>query len=98
MLKMPSGGSAKCFAACLFKNIGILDNMGKVTASGARQSAKQVFANDETSLNKVEGLVQECEKVNAENVEDGDKGCDRAALAFSCLTENGPKFGLDLKF
>ncbi|KAI8432151.1 hypothetical protein MSG28_004623 [Choristoneura fumiferana] len=50
-----------------------------------------VFANDESSLSKVENIVQECSKVNDEQVEDGDKGCDRAALAFACLTQVGPK-------
>uniref|UniRef100_A0A0K8TUB0 Odorant Binding Protein n=1 Tax=Epiphyas postvittana TaxID=65032 RepID=A0A0K8TUB0_EPIPO len=98
MLKMPEGDHAKCFAACLFKNIGILDDMGKLTSSGARQSAKQVFANDESSLSKVENIVQECAKVNDEEVKDGDKGCERAALAFACLTQVGPKYGLDLQF
>ncbi|XP_061718359.1 general odorant-binding protein 28a-like [Cydia pomonella] len=97
MLKSPESSGAKCFTACLFKNIGILDNSGAVSASNARKNAKQVFANDETSLNNVEELVKECEKVNGENVAD-DKGCDRAALAFACLTENGAKYGLDLKF
>ncbi|XP_047997847.1 general odorant-binding protein 28a-like [Leguminivora glycinivorella] len=97
MLKLPESNNAKCFTACLFKNIGIMDNSGAVSASNARKNAKQVFANDETSLNNVEKLVKECEKVNAENVAD-DMGCDRAALAFACLTQKGAKYGLDLKF
>ncbi|XP_063385347.1 general odorant-binding protein 28a-like isoform X1 [Cydia fagiglandana] len=97
MLKSPESSGAKCFTACLFKNIGIMDNSGAVSASNARMNAKQVFANDEASLNNVEELVKQCEKVNAQNVAD-DKGCDRAALAFTCLTENAAKYGLDLKF
>ncbi|KAI5646343.1 PBP/GOBP family domain-containing protein [Phthorimaea operculella] len=96
---LPDGDNAKCFAECLFKKIGIMDDMGKLSAEGARESAMQVFKNSDDHLSNVEQFVQECSKVNEHDLsEEGMKGCDRAKLAFSCLVENAPKFGFDIDF
>lgn len=32
--------------------------------------------------------------VNEQNVSDGEKGCDRAKLAFDCLKDNAPKVSI----
>nr|QLI62022.1 odorant-binding protein 19 [Streltzoviella insularis] len=95
---MPENENANCFVNCLFKKIGIMDDMGKMTQAGAREFAKQVFKDDDENVKKTDELYGQCSSVNEKSVSDGDKGCDRARLAFICLAENAPKFGLDVDF
>ncbi|XP_049875575.1 uncharacterized protein LOC126373460 [Pectinophora gossypiella] len=95
---LPDGQNAKCFAECLFKKIGIMDDMGKLTSEGAKQNAMQVFNSDE-HLSNVEKFIKTCSSVNDQDLsEAGIKGCDRAKLAFTCLVENASKFGFDMDF
>ncbi|XP_053608363.1 general odorant-binding protein 28a [Plodia interpunctella] len=95
---LPDNENARCFAACLFKKIGIMDDMGKLSAAGAQDSAKSIFKNNDEHLSKVAELIGECSSVNEEMTVDGDKGCDRAKMAFTCLTDHAPKFNFDIDF
>ncbi|KAL4711113.1 hypothetical protein ACJJTC_009484 [Scirpophaga incertulas] len=95
---LPDSKNAKCFAACLFKKIGIMDDMGKISPEGAVEGAKEIFKNGDEHLKKIEEIFTTCASVNDRMTADGEKGCDRAKLAFGCLTENAAKFGFDIDF
>nr|CAJ2313446.1 Uncharacterized protein/Odorant-binding related protein [Metisa plana] len=82
--KFPDGDNAACFAACMFKKIGIMDDGGKLTSSGAQEAAKKVFDEDD-DLKKVEEFISVCSSVNDDDVGDDEKGCARAKLAHTCL-------------
>ncbi|GBP31819.1 hypothetical protein EVAR_81585_1 [Eumeta japonica] len=88
--KFPDGDNAACFAACMFKKIGIMDDSGKLSSSGAQDAAKKVFDADE-DLKKVEEFISTCSSVNDEDVGDDEKGCARAKLAHTCLVDNSAK-------
>ncbi|RVE46996.1 hypothetical protein evm_008380 [Chilo suppressalis] len=92
--RIPNNKDAKCFAACLFKKIGIMDDMGKLNAEKAKESAKQAFKNEEHTK-KTEDIINSCAEVNEQTTSDGNKGCERAKLAFECLKKNAPMHGFD---
>ncbi|KAM3962007.1 general odorant-binding protein 28a-like [Aphomia sociella] len=94
---IPNNKNAQCFTACLFKRIGIMDDMGKLNPSGAHNSAMKIFKNSEDHLTKVDGIIEECSFVNEQNTPD-DMGCERAKMAFECLVKHAPKFDLDIDF
>ncbi|KAL0828877.1 hypothetical protein ABMA28_003783 [Loxostege sticticalis] len=96
--KLPEGENAKCFTACLFKQIGIMDDMGKLNAANAVKSAEEVFKSSDKHLEKSKQIIQECISVNDAPTSDGAKGCDRAKLAFNCLNEGADKHGLHITF
>ncbi|XP_026330941.1 general odorant-binding protein 19d-like [Hyposmocoma kahamanoa] len=95
--KFPDGENAGCFAACVFKNLGIMDEQGQLSHAGALEEAKKVFS-DEEELKNIEDFLSTCSKVNLDDVTDGEKGCDRAKLVFNCLIENSEKHGFNLDF
>ncbi|XP_013191473.1 general odorant-binding protein 28a-like [Amyelois transitella] len=95
---LPDNENARCFAACLFKKIGIMDDMGKLSAAGAQDSAKSIFRNNDEHLSKVGELVDKCSSINDEMTMDDEKGCERAKMAFTCLIEHAPKFNFDIDF
>ncbi|CAG9788064.1 unnamed protein product [Diatraea saccharalis] len=93
--RIPNNEDAKCFTACLFKKIGIMDDMGKLNPANAREHAKQVFKGSEQHMKNADEIVTACSKVNDQMTSDGNKGCERAKLAFNCLTKNAAKYGFD---
>ncbi|XP_047028665.1 general odorant-binding protein 69a-like [Helicoverpa zea] len=95
---MPNGNDAKCFAACLFKKVGVMDDMGMISPAKARENAMKVFHGNEEHLKNVDEIMNKCSSVNQQKTGDGQKGCDRAKLAFGCFVENAPKFGFDFDF
>ncbi|XP_028178701.1 general odorant-binding protein 28a-like [Ostrinia furnacalis] len=95
---LPDGKNAKCFSACLFKKIGVMDDMGKFNPDGVRKNAQQLFKNDDEHLMKVEEVITECSAVNDASTSDGNMGCDRAKLVFDCLTGYADKFGFNINF
>ncbi|XP_026330942.1 uncharacterized protein LOC113238319 [Hyposmocoma kahamanoa] len=96
---LPDGENAKCFAECLFKKLGLMDDMGKLSSSGAKENAMHIFKDSEEHIAKVEEFVKTCSTVNAMDLNEAAmKSCDRAKHAFDCLVENAPKFGFDVNF
>ncbi|XP_059062310.1 uncharacterized protein LOC131855101 [Achroia grisella] len=94
---IPNNENARCFAACLFKKTGIMDDVGKINPTGAHDSAAKIFKNSEDHLSKVDGIIEECSFVNDQTM-GNDKGCERAKMAFECLVQHAPKFDLDIDF
>ncbi|KAJ8720183.1 hypothetical protein PYW07_012226 [Mythimna separata] len=95
---IPNGNDPKCFVACLFKKIGVMDNMGMISPAKAKENAKKVFKGSEEHQKNVDEIMEKCSAVNQQKTNDGKKGCDRAKLAFGCFTENAPKYGFDFDF
>ncbi|CAK1543054.1 unnamed protein product [Leptosia nina] len=93
--KMPTGENAPCFLACILKNIGVMDDKGMLQKETVMELAKKVF-NDDEELKLMEDYLHSCSHINNESVSDGEKGCERATLAYKCMTENASQFGLEL--
>ncbi|CAH0726967.1 unnamed protein product, partial [Brenthis ino] len=93
--KMPSGDKAPCFLACMFKNLGVIDDAGILQKETALDLAKKVF-NDDDEVKLIEDYLHSCSHVNKEAVSDGAKGCDRAILAYKCMIENASQFGFQI--
>ncbi|XP_030023147.2 general odorant-binding protein 99a, partial [Manduca sexta] len=85
--QFPNGANAGCFIACVFNKAGIFNDEGLVSKKTATEKATKVF-DDETELKNYEQFIAVCDKVNEESVSDGQKGCERAKLAFQCLIQN----------
>ncbi|XP_031766841.1 uncharacterized protein LOC113513062 [Galleria mellonella] len=94
---IPNNKNARCFANCLFKKTGIMDDMGKLNPTGAHDSAVKIFKNSEEHLSKVDGIIEECSFVNDQSTGD-DMDCERAKMVFECLVQHAPKFDLDIDF
>ncbi|XP_022826771.1 general odorant-binding protein 28a-like [Spodoptera litura] len=95
---IPDGKKPKCFVACLFKKIGVMDDMGMISPMKAQENAKKVFKDNEEHIKNVNEIMEKCTSVNQQNTSDGNKGCDRAKLAFNCFTDNADKYGFDFDF
>ncbi|XP_075977191.1 uncharacterized protein LOC142977277 [Anticarsia gemmatalis] len=93
----PESGNAGCFTACIFNKIGLFDDKGTLSHTTALESAKKVFE-DKEELKSIEEFLTACAKVNEEAVSDGEKGCERAKLAYKCYVDNYEKFNFDLNF
>ncbi|KAJ8719562.1 hypothetical protein PYW08_011737 [Mythimna loreyi] len=93
----PEGENAGCFSACIFKKLGLFDDKGTWSHVEALENAKKVFE-DEEDLKNIEAFLTTCAKVNEEEVADGEKGCDRAKLAYDCFIKNYEKLGFDFDF
>ncbi|PZC74749.1 hypothetical protein B5X24_HaOG200807 [Helicoverpa armigera] len=93
--KIPAGPNAPCFLACLLKHIGIMDDSGLLQKETALEMAKSVFQDPE-ELKQIEDYLHSCSGVNSEAVSDGAAGCERAMLAYKCMTENASQFGIDV--
>ncbi|XP_022826720.1 uncharacterized protein LOC111356549 [Spodoptera litura] len=93
--KIPTGPNAPCFLACMMKQIGVMDDNGMVQKETALEMAKAVF-DDPEELKAIEDYLHSCSHINTESVSDGAAGCERAMLAYKCMTENASKFGFDI--
>ncbi|KAM3962005.1 general odorant-binding protein 19d [Aphomia sociella] len=93
--KLPSGEKAPCFLACMMRNIGVMNDNGMLQKESALELARKVF-NDDEEVKKIEDYMHSCSHINSEAVSDGDKGCERAFLAYKCMMENAPQFGFDV--
>ncbi|KAH9636879.1 hypothetical protein HF086_010660 [Spodoptera exigua] len=83
----PDGENAGCFSACIFNKLGLFDDKGTLSHLTALENAKKVFE-DEEELENIEKFLTTCAKVNDEEVSDGEKGCERAKLAYNCFIQN----------
>ncbi|GBP31818.1 General odorant-binding protein 19d [Eumeta japonica] len=88
--KMPSGENAPCFMACVLREAGVMDDKGKLQKESAMEAAKKVFKEEE-ELKNIEDYLHSCSHVNDAAVSDGEKGCERAMLALTCMIENSSK-------
>ncbi|XP_022112420.2 general odorant-binding protein 28a-like [Pieris rapae] len=93
--KLPTGENAPCFLSCVLKKIGVMDDKGMLQKESAMELAKKVF-NDDEELKMVEDYLHSCSHINGESVSDGEKGCERAILAYKCMSDNASQFGLEM--
>ncbi|XP_013173032.1 PREDICTED: uncharacterized protein LOC106121772 isoform X2 [Papilio xuthus] len=93
--KIGNGENVPCFLSCLLKKVGVMDDKGMLQKETALEYAKKVF-NDAEELKHIEDYLHSCSHINEETVSDGEKGCDRALLAFNCMLENASQFGFDV--
>ncbi|XP_047028267.1 general odorant-binding protein 69a-like isoform X2 [Helicoverpa zea] len=93
----PEGENAGCFTACIFNKLGLIDDEGKLSHLTALENAKKVFE-DEEEIKNIEAFLTTCAAVNDEEVSDGEKGCDRAKLAYNCFIKNIKQLGFDIDF
>uniref|UniRef100_A0A0K8TU95 Odorant Binding Protein n=1 Tax=Epiphyas postvittana TaxID=65032 RepID=A0A0K8TU95_EPIPO len=81
----------KCFFACMFKKIGLMDSQGLFSEEVAIQKLSQYA--EESKLEKAKAAAKACTSVNQEAVSDGEAGCDRAKLLFTCIMEQKELYG-----
>ncbi|KOB64416.1 Odorant binding protein, partial [Operophtera brumata] len=85
--KVPTGPNSGCFLACVMRQIGIMDDAGLIQKETALELAKSVFDDDE-EIKVIADYLHSCSHVNTEAVSDGEKGCERALIAFKCMRDN----------
>ncbi|XP_023949923.2 uncharacterized protein LOC112054384 [Bicyclus anynana] len=90
-LEVPTKTEVKCVVACAYRRMGTLRSDGMFDQEASYKFAEECKEGDEKRLENGKKLADMCLKVNDEEVSDGDKGCERAALMFKCLTTNAPK-------
>nr|AXF48731.1 odorant-binding protein OBP34 [Lobesia botrana] len=94
--KMPDSETAKCLMACVYRKATWMDDKGMFDNAAAQAMAEKDHTDDTTMLENSKKLFELCKSVNDAAVNDGEKGCERAALLFKCLTENAPKMGFKI--
>ncbi|KAJ8719563.1 hypothetical protein PYW08_011738 [Mythimna loreyi] len=57
---IPNGNDPKCFVACLFKKIGVMDDMGMISPAKAKENAKKVFKGSDEHLKNVDEIMEKC--------------------------------------
>nr|CAJ2313459.1 Uncharacterized protein/Odorant-binding related protein [Metisa plana] len=90
---VPKDKTSKCLLACAYRKAGLLNDKGDYDLKKAYEIAEQNKNGIEQRLINGRKLAELCAKENETPVSDGEKGCDRAALIFKCVTQNAPKFG-----
>ncbi|KAJ8719546.1 hypothetical protein PYW08_011721 [Mythimna loreyi] len=93
--KVPTGPNAPCFLACMMKQIGIMDDSGMLQKETLLEMAKSIFQ-DAEELKLIEDYLHSCSHINGEAVSDGAAGCDRAMLAYKCMSDNASQFGIEI--
>ncbi|XP_047508604.1 uncharacterized protein LOC125052007 [Pieris napi] len=92
-LQMPDKESVKCLFACAYKKAGMMTDDGKLSVEGTNKLAETYLANDEEQLKRAKAFTDACKSVNDEEVSDGTKGCERAALIFKCSNDKAKEYG-----
>lgn len=92
-LKVPTKKTAKCLLACAYRLEGSMNEKGLLDYEHMMKTADLLADGDEKRLKNAKAVADICIKVNDETVNDGEAGCDRAALLFKCATETAPKYG-----
>ncbi|XP_050550079.1 uncharacterized protein LOC118267988 isoform X2 [Spodoptera frugiperda] len=81
-----AGDIDPCFMSCFLKKAKFLDSQGKFDVDSSI-----AFVNDNMDGGPAKQFLsavgEECEKINDEDVSDGDKGCDRAKMLFDCIVD-----------
>ncbi|PZC74750.1 hypothetical protein B5X24_HaOG200808 [Helicoverpa armigera] len=89
---MPDNESIQCLFACVYKKAGMMDEQGFLSVEGVNEMTRKYLSDDPEKLRKSEEFTDACKSVNDIPVNDGDKGCERAALIFKCTVEKSPDF------
>ncbi|XP_041981304.1 uncharacterized protein LOC121734759 [Aricia agestis] len=89
--KLASGPNVPCFLGCIFKQIGMINDDGNLEKETVMSRAKQVFNTDE-ELQLLSDYLHSCIGINDNPVTDGNKGCERSAMAFECLIKNAASY------
>ncbi|XP_035437562.2 uncharacterized protein LOC118267596 [Spodoptera frugiperda] len=76
-----------CFWSCCFKGTGVLNKEGTYDLKATLPFIKMTFQDDD--YKEVQEIARMCEKVNNEIVNDGEAGCEKAALLMSCFLDGG---------
>uniref|UniRef100_A0A2A4K8R4 Odorant binding protein n=1 Tax=Heliothis virescens TaxID=7102 RepID=A0A2A4K8R4_HELVI len=87
---MPDNESIKCLFACVYKKSGMMDDQGYLSVEGVNEMTRKYLSDDPEKLRKSEEFTEACKSVNDVPVNDGDQGCERAALIFKCTVEKSP--------
>uniref|UniRef100_A0A0K8TVI0 Odorant Binding Protein n=1 Tax=Epiphyas postvittana TaxID=65032 RepID=A0A0K8TVI0_EPIPO len=93
---VPKNKDTKCLLACAYRAEGSMTAAGLYDLEHGYKVAELTKNGDEKRFANAKKLADICAKVNDEAVSDGEKGCDRAALMFKCVTVNAPKLGFKL--
>ncbi|GBP31817.1 hypothetical protein EVAR_81583_1 [Eumeta japonica] len=88
---VPTDKTSKCLLACAYKKAGLINDKGLYDLEKAYKVAEENKNGDEKRFENGKKLAELCAKENEKPVTDGEKGCDRAALIFKCVTQNAPK-------
>ncbi|XP_045484652.1 uncharacterized protein LOC123689289 [Pieris rapae] len=92
-LQTPTDPQVKCILACAYRELGTMNDKGVYDLESAYKVAEELQKGDEKRIQKAKELADACSIVNNETVTDGEKGCDRATLLFTCGVKNAPKYG-----
>ncbi|CAH1636943.1 unnamed protein product [Spodoptera littoralis] len=76
-----------CFWSCCFKGTGVLNKEGLYDLEATLPLIKLTFRDDD--YKEVQEIAKLCETVNNEIVNNGDAGCERAAMLVSCFLDGG---------
>ncbi|XP_049874870.1 general odorant-binding protein 19d-like isoform X2 [Pectinophora gossypiella] len=94
--KIPDNENAKCLLACVYRKANWINDKGMFDIEAANAMVEKEHTDEPAKIDNSKKLFQLCKKVDDEPVTDGEKGCQRAALLTTCMTENAPKFGIPL--
>uniref|UniRef100_A0A0K8TUY5 Odorant Binding Protein n=1 Tax=Epiphyas postvittana TaxID=65032 RepID=A0A0K8TUY5_EPIPO len=94
--KLPDSENARCLMACVYRKAEWMDDKGMFDVAAAEAMVVKTHEEDTTMIENSKKLFEVCKAVNDETVKDGEKGCDRAAHLFKCLTENASKMGFKI--
>uniref|UniRef100_A0A2H1X070 SFRICE009059.2 n=1 Tax=Spodoptera frugiperda TaxID=7108 RepID=A0A2H1X070_SPOFR len=89
---MPDKESVRCLFACVYKLAGMMNDQGELSVEGVNAISRKYLAEDPEKLKKSEQFTEACRSVNDAPVNDGTRGCDRAALIFQCTIDKSPDF------
>ncbi|KAJ8720163.1 hypothetical protein PYW07_012206 [Mythimna separata] len=91
---MPDSEPIKCLFACVYKKTGMMNEKGELSVDGVNEMSRKYLADDPAKIKKSEEFTEACKSVNDVAVNDGERGCERAALIFKCTVEKAPDFDL----
>nr|BAI44701.1 odorant binding protein [Bombyx mori] len=86
----------KCVFACAYKKTGMMTEEGMLSVEGIKDMSQKYLSDNPEQLRKSKEFAEACSSVNDQQVSDGTKGCERAALIFKCSTEKITNFGFEL--
>ncbi|XP_059062269.1 uncharacterized protein LOC131855070 [Achroia grisella] len=87
---LPKNTEVNCLLACAYKKTGMMEENGMLSIEGINKQTEKYFSDNPEKMKKAREFIDACKGVNDEAVSDGEKGCDRAALIFTCTAEKAP--------
>ncbi|KAG7302167.1 hypothetical protein JYU34_013638 [Plutella xylostella] len=78
----------KCFIACIFQGIGMIDEKGRFDAAHVNDITKLMMTEDDPDvLQQTQDITESCKYVNDRHVGDPHETCERAASLFRCAAK-----------